>query len=54
MDDHKQATEVTFSENSPIDSAALNALYRCIGWDSHERRTEAEPLNDEIRRWEPE
>jgi GNAT superfamily N-acetyltransferase len=33
---------ITFTENGPVDVTHLNALYRAIGWDSHERRTEAE------------
>jgi predicted GNAT family acetyltransferase len=33
---------ITFTENSHVDVAQLNALYRLIGWDNHNRRTEAE------------
>jgi ribosomal protein S18 acetylase RimI-like enzyme len=33
---------ITFTENSPVDVAQLNALYRVIGWDRHHRRSEAE------------
>ena len=31
-----------FVENGPVDVAQLNALYRMIGWDKENRRTEAE------------
>ena len=31
-----------FVENGPVDVAQLNALYRMIGWDKKNRRTEAE------------
>jgi ribosomal protein S18 acetylase RimI-like enzyme len=34
--------EITFTENGPIDIAQLDALHRLIGWDKHNRRTEAE------------
>jgi predicted GNAT family acetyltransferase len=34
--------DITFTENGWLDLTHLNALYRAIGWDSHERRTEAE------------
>jgi GNAT superfamily N-acetyltransferase len=34
--------EITFTENGPVDVAQLDALHRLIGWDKHERRTEAE------------
>jgi hypothetical protein len=33
---------ITFTENAGVDAARLNALYRLIGWDSANRRTEAE------------
>ena len=41
---HKQASlaDITFTENGHVDVTQLHALYRCIGWDSHNRRTEAE------------
>ena len=35
-------TDITCTENGHVDVAQLNALYRLIGWDSHNRRTEAE------------
>jgi GNAT superfamily N-acetyltransferase len=37
-------TDITFTENSPIDVAQLNALYRLVGWDRHNRRSDAETL----------
>ena len=33
---------IVLTENGPVDVAQLNALHRLIGWDRHERRTEAE------------
>jgi ribosomal protein S18 acetylase RimI-like enzyme len=33
---------ITFAENGWVDATQLNALYRSIGWDSHERRTDGE------------
>jgi ribosomal protein S18 acetylase RimI-like enzyme len=42
MDRPASSGNVTFTENGPVDVAQLNALYRVIGWDSHNRRTEAE------------
>jgi hypothetical protein len=41
---YRQASlaDVTLTENGQVDVAQLNALYRVIGWDSHDRRTEAE------------
>ena len=33
---------ITFTENGRLDVTHLNALYRSVGWDSHERRSEAE------------
>lgn len=39
---NEQLTDITFSENGPVDVAQLNGLYRLIGWDSHDRRTDAE------------
>ena len=32
----------TFTENGQVDLAQLNGLYRLVGWDRHQRRTEAE------------
>lgn len=31
-----------FAENGFVDVEQLNALYRLIGWDRHDRRTRAE------------
>lgn len=42
MSERTSPAGITFTENSPVDPARLNALYRLIGWDSHQRRTEAE------------
>ena len=32
------------TENGHVDVIQLHALYRCIGWDSYNRRTEAETI----------
>ena len=42
MHKHASLADITFTENGPVDVAQLNALYRLIGWDSQNRRTEAE------------
>ena len=42
MNEQASLADITFTENGHVDVAQLNALYRCIGWDSHNRRTEAE------------
>lgn len=42
MSEHALPAGVTFTENGPVDVAQLNALYRLIGWDSRQRRTEAD------------
>jgi ribosomal protein S18 acetylase RimI-like enzyme len=42
MHEQVSSADITFTENGHIDVAQLNALYRLIGWDSHQRRTEAE------------
>jgi len=42
MNEHASLADITFTENGLVDVAQLNALYRCIGWDSHHRRTEVE------------
>ena len=42
MPEHASLADITFTENGPVDVAQLNALYGIIGWDSHNRRTEAE------------
>ena len=35
-------TDIIFTENGPVDVTHLNALYRMIGWDSDNRRTDEE------------
>ena len=42
MNEHASLANIIFTETGPIDVAQLNALYRLIGWDRHNRRTEAE------------
>lgn len=42
MNNHASLVDIIFTEDGPIDVAQLNALYRLIGWDRHNRRTEAE------------
>ena len=42
MNEHASLADITFTENGYVDLAQLNALYRYTGWDSHNRRTEAE------------
>ena len=42
MNEQGSLADITFTENGNIDVAQLNALYRYIGWDSHNRRTETE------------
>jgi len=42
MNEQASLADITFTENGHVDVAQLNALYRCIGWDSHNRRTETE------------
>ena len=42
MNEQASLADIAFTENGDVDVAQLNALYRCIGWDSHHRRTEAE------------
>jgi hypothetical protein len=41
-DTERMLDDITFTENGPVDVAQLDALHRLIGWDKHERRTEAE------------
>ena len=36
--------DIIFTENGIVDVSQLNRLYRSVGWDSHNRRTEAETL----------
>ena len=48
MNEQASLAGITFTENGHVDVAQLNALYRCIGWDSHNRRTEAE-TNEMLR-----
>ena len=42
MNEHRSLADITFTENGPVDAAQLNALYRLIGWDRHNRRTATE------------
>jgi ribosomal protein S18 acetylase RimI-like enzyme len=42
MNEQASSADITFTENGQVDVAQLNALYRSIGWDSHNRRTEAD------------
>jgi ribosomal protein S18 acetylase RimI-like enzyme len=42
MNERALLADIAFTENGDIDVAQLNDLYRCVGWDSHHRRTEAE------------
>jgi ribosomal protein S18 acetylase RimI-like enzyme len=42
MNEQASFADLTFTENGDVDVAQLHALYRCIGWDRHHRRTEAE------------
>jgi ribosomal protein S18 acetylase RimI-like enzyme len=42
MNAQASLADITFTENGYVDVAQLNALYRLIGWDNHNRRTEAE------------
>jgi hypothetical protein len=42
MNERASLADITFTENGHVDVAQLNALYRLIGWDSHNRHTEAE------------
>jgi ribosomal protein S18 acetylase RimI-like enzyme len=42
MNEQASLADITFTDNGQVDVAQLNALYRLIGWDSHNRRTAAE------------
>ena len=42
MPEQVDLTNITFTENGDVDVAQLNALYRLIGWDRSNQRTEAE------------
>jgi ribosomal protein S18 acetylase RimI-like enzyme len=42
MNEQASLADITFTENGHVDVAQLNALYRVIGWDRHNRRTKAE------------
>jgi ribosomal protein S18 acetylase RimI-like enzyme len=42
MNEQTSSGDITFTENGYVDVAQLNALYRLIGWDSDNRRTETE------------
>jgi GNAT superfamily N-acetyltransferase len=44
QDEPTSLTEITFAENGPIDVVQLNSLYRLIGWDLHNRRSDAETV----------
>src|SRR5262249_54472982 len=44
MNEQGSLAGITFTENGNVDVAQLNALYRYIGWDSHNRRTETETI----------
>ena len=48
MKESTYLSNITFTENGEIDIIQLNALYRIIGWDLHNRRTEIE-TNEMIR-----
>ena len=39
---------LTFTENGQVDVVQLNNLYRLIGWDSHNRRTEDETITQVV------
>ena len=43
MNEQASLAEINFTENGQVDVAQLNELYRLIGWDRHNRRTEVEP-----------
>jgi ribosomal protein S18 acetylase RimI-like enzyme len=42
MNEQASLADIIFTENGNVDVGQLNALYRYIGWDNHNRRTEAE------------
>jgi predicted GNAT family acetyltransferase len=42
MSQQTSLANITFTENSSIDVVQLNGLYRLIGWDNDNRRTEME------------
>ena len=42
MPEQVDLANITFTENGDVDVAQLNALYRLIGWDGSNRRTEAD------------
>jgi ribosomal protein S18 acetylase RimI-like enzyme len=42
MNEQVSLANITFTENGQVDVAQLQALYRLIGWDRHNRRTAAE------------
>jgi ribosomal protein S18 acetylase RimI-like enzyme len=37
-------TDITFTENGPVDVDQLNGLYKMVGWDRRGRRTAADTL----------
>ena len=44
QDEPTTLTDIAFAENGPIDVAQLNALYRLIGWDRSNRRSDGETV----------
>ena len=42
MNEHASLANITLHRKRLRDAAQLNALFRHIGWDSHNRRTESE------------
>ncbi len=44
QDEPTTLTEIAFTENGPIDVTQLNALYRLVGLDLHNRRSDGETV----------
>lgn len=44
MPAEEERQDLRFTENGALDIGQLNDLYRLVGWDSRQRRTEAETL----------
>jgi ribosomal protein S18 acetylase RimI-like enzyme len=42
MNSKHLSSDITFTENGPIDVTQLNRLYQLIGWDTNGRRTDIE------------
>src|SRR5262245_19500427 len=42
MNEQTSLADITFTENGYVEVAHLNALYRLVGWDRDNRRTETE------------